>query len=254
METVKIQHKENYAILQLNRGKVNAINHKMVLEIREAFKGFNNDKSVKGVILTGIPNFLSVGLDVIELFGYDAPKINQFFEDFGAMFLDLVTFKKPLVAAISGHSPAGGCVMAVACDYRIMANGESFTIGLNEVAVNIQISQNLVDAYAFWLGRGKAHDLILAGKLLKVNEAKSFGLIDEIVDLNEVLPRAEEKMSEYLMADYQILINTKQKLRKYWLENLERDPEKDLMQAAELWWKPEIRSKMEVFVNSLQNR
>lgn len=254
MQTITITRKQRYVILQLNRGKVNAINHAMVKEIRAAFSEFGTDDSIEGVILTGIPNFFSAGLDVIELFGYDKDQITAFFADFGGMFLDMVTFQKPLIAAITGYSPAGGCVMAVACDYRIMAEGEKFTIGLNEVAVNIQISQNLIDAYAFWIGTGKAHQYILSGKLLKGQEAKEVGLVDQVVPLQEVLSTAENQMKVYLQADQEIFTNTKKKLRKHWLERLEMNPEKDLQQAAQLWWKPAIRAKMEAFVNSLQKK
>ena len=161
---------------------------------------------------------------------------------------------KPLIAAITGYSPAGGCVMAIACDYRIMAAGEKFTIGLNEVAVNIQISQNLINAYSYWIGKGKAHEYILSGKLLKVEEAKELGLINKVVALDDVLETAEKQMQLYLSADEEIFINTKRKLKKDLLDSLEMNPEKDLQQAIQLWWKPEIRAKMNAFVKSLQKR
>ena len=194
------------------------------------------------------------GLDVIELYSYDEEQIRSFFTDFGGLFIDLVTFEKPLVAAITGYSPAGGCVMAVACDYRVMAKGEKYTIGLNEVAVHIQISKNLIDAYAFWIGYGNAHKFILDGKLLKVDEALEVGLIDEAVELENVLPRAEKQLKKYISFHEGIFRNTKQKLRKDWLSKLETDPKKDLLEAAEMWWKPEIRSRMKAFVESLQKR
>jgi 3,2-trans-enoyl-CoA isomerase len=254
MNTIQLTKKENYAILQLKRGKVNAINHEMVKEIRAAVADVASDDRTHGLILTGIPNFFTAGLDVIELYSYDKDQITAFFTDFGGMFIDLVTFEKPLIAAITGYSPAGGCVMAIACDYRIMAKGEKFTIGLNEVAVSIQISKNLIDAYAFWIGYGKASQYILNGALLKVDEALEVGLIDEAVDLEEVLPRAEEQLKTYLSFHKGIFKNTKQKLRQDWLSKLETDPEKDLKQAAELWWQPEIRSRMKAFVESLQKR
>jgi 3,2-trans-enoyl-CoA isomerase len=254
MNTIQILEKDRYAILQLNRGKVNAINHEMVLEIRQAFKEFTSNKAIEGVIITGTPHFFSAGLDVIELYSYDREKINHFFSDFGGMFLDLVTFKKPLISAITGYAPAGGCVIAIACDYRIMAAGEKYTIGLNEVAVHIQISNNLINSYAYWIGKGLANTYILSGTLLKVEDAKSCGLVDKVVALEEVLSSAESQMNKYLSFDHEIFINTKQKLRKEWLEGLEMDPAKDLAQATELWWKPSIRSKMKAFVESLQKR
>ena len=254
MNTIQITRKENYAILQLNRGKVNAINHQMVKEIRAAVADIASDENTHGLILTGIPNFFTAGLDVIELYSYNKEQITAFFADFGGMFIDLVTFEKPLIAAITGYSPAGGCVMAVACDYRVMAKGEKFTIGLNEVAVSIQISKNLTDAYAFWIGSGKATQYILDGALLKVDEALEVGLINEAVELEEVLPRAEKQMQKYLSFHQTIFKNTKKKLRQDWLNKLETDPEKDLKQAADMWWQPEIRSRMEAFVKSLQKR
>jgi len=254
METINITNKGKYSIVQLNRGKVNAINHQMVKDIREAMKGFAEDDNTRGVILTGIPHFFSAGLDVIELYEYDEAQIEAFFIDFGSMFIELAKFPKALICAIPGHCPAGGCVIAITADYRIMAEGEKYSIGLNEVAVNIQISQNLVDAYSFWLGTGKASEYILDGKLLKVQEAHEAGLINEVAPMEEVLERAEKKMKHYLRANKTIFTNTKAKLRKNWLENLEGDAKADLQEAMTIWWKPEIRMMMKMFVASLTQK
>jgi len=254
MNTIQITRKDNYAILQLNRGKVNAINHEMVKEIRAAVAEFADSDDVKGLILTGTPHFFTAGLDVIELYSYDKEKITEFFADFGGLFIDLVTFEKPLVAALTGYSPAGGCVMAIACDYRVMAKGEKYTIGLNEVAVNVQISKNLTDAYAFWLGTAKAHHYILNGALLKVDEALEVGLINEAVDLEEVLPAAEKQLQKYLSFHEGIFKNSKKHLRQNWIDQLETDPKKSLKQASDMWWEPEIRARMKTFVESLQKK
>lgn len=254
MNTIKVTRKDNYAIIQLNRGKVNAINHEMVKELRTSIGEIANDDNTGGLILTGIPNFFTAGLDVIELYSYDKEQITNFFEDFAGLFIDLVTFEKPLISAITGYSPAGGCVMAVACDYRVMAKGEKFTIGLNEVAVNIQISKNLIDAYSFWIGSGLAHKYILDGKLLKVEEALEVGLIDKAVDLDEVLLTAEKQMKKYLSFHQGIFKTTKKKLRQDWLNGLELDPKKDLKEAADMWWQPEIRARLKAFVDSLQKK
>ena len=254
MNTISITRKHNYAILQLNRGKVNAINHLMVQEIRSAIASFHEDSEVKGVILTGIPHFFTAGLDVIELYSYNKEQITAFFADFGGMFIDLVTFKKPLVAALTGYAPAGGCVMAIACDYRVMAKGDRYTIGLNEMAVSIQISKNLTDAYAFWLGSGSAYKYILEGKLLKVDEALKAGLIDDAVVLEDVLPTAEKQMQKYLSFHGEIFKSTKAKLRQDWLSKLEKDAEKSLEEASTMWWDPEVRARMEAFVERLQKK
>ena len=254
MKTLVLTKKENYTIVQMNRGKVNAINHEMVNELSEVFNILENDQGVKGVILTGQPHYFSAGLDLIELYQYDKNQIQEFFTAFGALYLQLVQFKKPFISAITGHSPAGGCVLAVTSDNRYMAQGDTYVIGLNEVAVNIQISQNLTEIYAFWMGDGLAHRYIMEGKLLNGKEALAAGLVDELVPLDTVLERSEKQMKHYLKANQEILINTKKKLRKHLWDILDLNAENSLKEATILWWKPEIRSKMKAYVESFTNK
>lgn len=254
MKTLEITYKEEYAIVQMKRGKVNAINFEMVQELRDTFHALEENTEVKGVLLSGQPHYFSVGLDLIELFRYDKNQIRDFFASFGALYLQLVQFKKPFISAITGHSPAGGCVLAVASDNRYMAEGDDYVIGLNEVAVHIQISQNLTEIYAFWIGDGLASRYILEGKLLTGKEAVASGLVDELVPLENVIERAENQMQLYMRADQEILVNTKQKLRKHLFDKLDLKAENSLKEAAELWWKPEIRARMKAYVESFSSK
>lgn len=253
MNTLEIEHKENYAVVSMKRGKVNAINHEMVSELSEVFGAIENS-DLQGVVLSGQPHFFSAGLDLIELIAYNEGEIQSFFRDFGALYQQLVRFPKPFISAITGHAPAGGCVLAVTSDNRFMAEGEKYRIGLNEVAVNIQISQGLIDAYTYWIGEGMANRYILEGKLLTAEEAQVVGLVDALVPLEKVLETAENKLKLYLKADQEIWLTTKKKLRSQWLVKLEREGEDSLQEAARLWWKPEIRTKMEAFVKSFSNK
>ena len=253
MEYLQIEKKKDYVIVQMNRPKVNAINEQMVAEIRQTFQALEKDDSCRGVILTGIPNFFSAGLDVIELFDYDEARMRDFFIAFGSLHVEMVRFTKPFICAITGHSPAGGCVMSITADYRVMAEGPKYSIGLNEIAVNIQISRNLIEAYAYWLGRSKANQFVLDGKLLSTQEAFDYGLVDQICPLDEVLEQAEKKMQQYILADANIFKNTKKKLRNNWLTNLVFD-EAELEEAIKIWWNPEVRMKMAAFVHYLKNR
>ncbi len=254
MNTLEVTYKETYAVVKMNRGKVNAINFEMVQDLRDTFYKLGENPEIKGVILTGQPHYFSAGLDLIELFQYDKPQMKDFFVSFGALYLELVQFKKPFISAITGHSPAGGCVLAVTSDNRYMADGEQYVIGLNEVAVNIQISQNLTEVYAFWMGNGLASRYILEGRLLSGKEALAAGLVDELLPLEKVLERAEQQMQKYMMADQEILINTKSKIRKHLLDKLDLKAENSLREANELWWKPEIRAKMKAYVESFSTK
>ena len=248
MNTLDITYKNEYAIVQMNRGKVNAINFEMVQELGDTFHKLEQNPIVRGVILTGQPHYFSVGLDLIELLQYDKDQIRDFFTSFSALYLKLIQFKKPFISAISGHCPAGGCVLAVTSDNRYMADSDTYIIGLNEVAVNIQISQNLTEVYAFWMGEGLASRYILEGKLLTGKEALAAGLVDELVPLEGVVERAEKQMMLYMESDEEILTSTKRKLRKHLLDKLDLNPRNALKEASELWWKPEIRAKLKAHV------
>ena len=170
------------------------------------------------------------------------------------MYVELARFTKPFICALTGHSPAGGTVIAVAADYRVMAEGEKYGIGLNEVAVNVQISTNLIEGYSFWLGKSLAYRCILEGKLLNPEEAKNANLVDEVVAIEDVLPKAEKRMRHFLQADRNIWLNTKTKLRSDWLGKLNEQSEDELNEALAIWWSPEIRMKMQMFKAMLAAR
>ncbi len=254
MKRLIITKKESYTIIQLNGPRANAINLEMVEELRTTIADLESDPKVRGVIITGKPKYFSVGLDLIDLYSYDEEKIAKFFRAFGTMYIELAHFSKPLIAAITGHAPAGGAVIALTCDYRILAEGEVYGIGLNEVAVDIQISDNIIHGYAFWLGYGKATKYLLEGKLLRPHEALESGFADEVVPLDEVLAKAEQQITKYLQADETIFKTTKLKCRKVWLDQLEEENEDTLREALEIWWNPEIRSKLKTLVESINNR
>lgn len=254
MEHLVVTRKPDYTIVQLNRGKVNAINHDLVKEFRKTMKVLSSDSTVRGVIISGKPNFYSAGLDLKEIYYYNEDEIAEFFKDFGNLYLELVKFPKPLIAAITGHSPAGGTVIAITCDHRVMANAEKFTIGLNEVAVNIQISEDILRAYKFWLGEGLASRFILEGKLLKADEALKVGLVNEICPVEEVVERAEKQMQKFLIADDGIFQSTKYKARKEWINSLNTDGGTAFEESVKSWWRPEIRQRMKMFVDILNKK
>lgn len=254
MQTLKTIQKDNYIIIQLNRPKVNAINQTMINELLELIKSVENDEKNKGMILTGLPNFFSAGLDVKEIFPYSKEEIKTFFSSFFKLHINLVKFKKPFVCAINGYSPAGGTIFNMAADYRIMAEGKKFVIGLNEMAVNIQVPQVIADGYRFLLGNSKANEFMLNGDLLSSKKALEVGLIQDIATQEQLLELAEKQMQKYLSADEDIFINTKRKLRRDWLLNIDKDFDKELEETLNLWWKPEVRAKFETFVKSLTKK
>lgn len=255
MNTISIIKRANYDILELNRGKSNPINHEMVKEIRAYLAQIIEDDTVRGVILTGnTPGFFSVGLDLKELYYYDEKQMAAFLVDWEAMVFELAKFPKLLIAAINGYSPAGGCVLAVTCDYRIMGKGEKFVIGLNEVAVGIVVPEYIFQLYAFWIGKRQAYHNLLRGKLLSVEDAKAQHLLDKVCDLEEVLPAAEKEMARLLRSPDNLLIHTKASMRAELWDRLDAIPPTNISDKLKAWFDPSSRAVMKMIVEQLEKR
>lgn len=253
MNTLSIIERSNYEILQLSRGKANPISHEMVKEIRAYLKRVVENDKVRGFILTGnTPGYFSVGLDLTELYYFDEEQLAAFWADWEAMVYELAKFPKPFITAINGYSPAGGCVLATTSDYRMMAKGEKFVIGLNEVAVGIAVPEYIFQLYAFWLGKRQAYHNLLRGKLLTVEEAYAQHLLDEVCEMEEILPKAEKEMQRLLRSPDNLLINTKAAMRAELWERLDAAPPASLEDKLKAWFDPASRAVMKMIVEQLE--
>jgi enoyl-CoA hydratase/carnithine racemase len=251
MNTLKITLGDTVAVISLDRGRSNAINHEMISDLSSAFKMLEEDVTVAGVILTGKPGFFSSGIDLIEAFGYNEQQIKDFWIDFLALQRMLISFKKPLVAAINGHSPAGGCVLAIGCDYRLMAEGP-FIIGLNEVPVGIIVPDSIFHVYAFWLGQRRAYQYLLEGKLLQVQEALASGLIDEVHPAEQLMAAAEKKIKTYMSFNAVTWSQSKVNLRKELLEKISMDQTAVLALMLKQWWSQAVMQGLQMMIENLK--
>lgn len=245
MENIIIKKKENYAILKLNRGRGNAINMAMMADLIEALNQLKKDDEVRGVVLSGNEGIFSVGLDVKELLSFtDKEGINEFFNLFGKLVVKMASFPKLMIAAINGHSPAGGCVLAICCDYRVMSDG-AYTIGLNEVPVGIMINPLIYGLYAFWIGERQAYHNFLDGKLCTPEEAKRYGLVDELTSSDMVQELAEQKLKNWLEHDHDTVLGVKHNIRMSYLNKIiEESKWEGLVNASEHFWKDSSRETL----------
>ncbi|MDB5154007.1 MAG: echA8 1 [Mucilaginibacter sp.] len=253
MSTFQITVNDKLGIITLDRGRSNPINHQMVKDLAGCIKTLENDHSVGGVILTGKEGFFSSGIDLIEVYDYNEDEIRAFWIDFISLQNMLASFKKPMVAAISGHSPAGGCILAICCDHRIMAEGK-FIIGLNEIPVGIIVPDGVFNLYAFWLGRRKAYQYLMEGKLLNINEALDAGLIDEICSPGSLLDLAEKKARSYMQMNAITWSQSKLNLRKELISKLNDDQTDTLNKMLEQWWAPATRKGLQIMIQSLKSK
>lgn len=255
METLQTQRPDEYnqarLIITLNRGKANPINMQMVTELRAAVKTLREDETLKGGILTGQPRYFSAGLDVVELYGYDEATMREFWVQFSALIVDLVSLPKPLVAAISGHSPAGGCVLALCCDQRLMAEGP-YRIGLNEVPVGIVVPPTIYYLYAAVIGEGKAYHHLLNGSLMLPEEALAEGLVHQVLPAEALMEVAQGRLTHYLGMNPTAWGISKGLLHKQLLGQLQGDFEDLFGPVLKHWWAPEFRSQLAAMIQKLK--
>lgn len=250
MKTLQINIDNKLAVLTLNRGRSNPINAEMVAELISTIKEMEADDAVEGLIITGKEGFFSAGIDLIEIYNYDEQQSKDFWTGFLLMQATLAAFKKPIVAAITGHAPAGGCIIALCSDYRVMANG-NYRIGLNEIPVGIIVPEAVFHLYAFWLGKRKAYQYLLEGKLLNPDEALRDGLVDEVVEPASVFIVAEKKIRLYMKMNTVTWQQSKLNLRKELINQMQVDHSETLNKMLAQWWLPETRLSLQKVIDQL---
>lgn len=253
MNTINVTIKDRLALITLNRGKSNAMNREMITELTDILHNISADDNIGGVVITGRENFFSAGLDLIELYNYNEEEIRSFWHLFLEFAAKITAFKKPLVAAINGHSPAGGCVIALACDARIMAEGK-YIIGLNEVPVGIIVPEGIAELYAFWLGKGHASRSLLEGRLFNPEEALEIGLIDELVNPASIMTAAERRIRKYMAFESNTWQQSKLNIRKDLIAATAADQSATLELMLTQWWTPASRSLLKMIIDNLQKK
>ncbi|TYP91782.1 enoyl-CoA hydratase/carnithine racemase [Sphingobacterium allocomposti] len=252
-EFIRTQTVDHIASIGLDRGKSNAMHLEMVQELCTELGRAKDDPSVEAVIIHGKEGFFSSGLDLISLYDYDADKMRRFWEAFMELIYTLASLPKPTIASITGHSPAGGCVLAICCDYRIMADGD-YIIGLNEVPVGITVPSSIFELYSFWLGEATAYRNLLEGKLYQPSEALTSGLIDEAVPLERIQTAASRKAKSWTQFDRHAWGTTKLNLRSALLQKIRDNKTQAITQVLEQWWRPSTRQILKTIIDNLTKK
>jgi enoyl-CoA hydratase/carnithine racemase len=195
--------------LRLARPPVNALDPALSGEIA-AEVAAAAAAGVRGLVLSGGPKVFSAGLDVPYLvsLGSDRAALQAAWEAFFVAARALANAPMPVVAAIAGHAPAGGCVLALCCDYRVMASGP-FAIGLNETRVGLVAPEGIQHLLRRVVGPHRAERLLVAGELLQAEAALAIGLVDELVDIDSVATRARVWLEQLLTLPRQPMLETR---------------------------------------------
>lgn len=181
-------HDGGIHLLRLARAPVNALDPAVCVALREAIDTAVAD-GARGLVLSGGPKVFSAGLDVPHLLALDSDALMPAWEAFFEAARAIAGSPVPVVAALNGHAPAGGCVLALCCDYRVMASGP-YRIGLNETKVGLVAPDGIQHLMRRVLGAHRAERLLVAGEMVDAQRALEIGLVDELTDIDHVPARA----------------------------------------------------------------
>ena len=242
MRFLNLKRNNKIAMITLSRGKVNAVNNETVIEFSRLFVELEKDESVKGVVLTGQGNFFSFGFDVPELYDYSPAEFTRFLQSFCQMYKDIFLFPKPMVVAINGHAVAGGCILALMADFRVIA-GNKAKMSLNEVTFGAALFAGAVEMLRFAAGNKTASEVLLSGQMFNPQEALKMGLVDQLTSEDQLLLSAEKKavaMGQYYGPNFAAL---KRLLRQPIAEEWSRREENSIVEFVQIWYSPETREK-----------
>lgn len=174
--------------IKLARAPVNALNFELLDALVNAVEQAPGNGSA-GIVLSGGAKVFSGGLDVPYLLGCNPEDLKACWKRFFDAARALARSPVPVAAAIGGHSPAGGCVLALCCDYRVMAEGP-FRIGLNETQVGLVVPDSIQYLMRRIVGAHRAERLVVAGAMVEAQKAFELGIVDQLAPQEYVVPAA----------------------------------------------------------------
>ena len=197
-ETILTRTEGKAAIITLNRPKqLNALSPQLMVELGTALKAFDADDAIGCIILTGSEKAFAAGADIGAMAAYtfaDVYKNDYITRDWET----IRSIRKPVIAAVSGFALGGGCELAMMCDFIIAADNAKF--GQPEIKLGIIPGAGGTQRLPRAVGKAKAMDLALTGRMMDASEAERAGLVSRVVALDKLMEEALG--AALLIADY----------------------------------------------------
>ena len=233
--------------INISRGKVNAINDQLVSELSMYLHKLADDSHCKTVIITGRGNFFSFGFDIPELLKYSKNEFLDYLSKFNDLVKQIFMFPKPVIASINGHCIAGGCIIALASDFRIMSNSGA-KISINEINFGSTLFSTAVEILKHVVGSRRAETILFSGKMYLADDALNAGLVDEVYPEEELKRRVLEIASQYSEKDPSSFQSLKRISRLKTMESISSMEKESLIEFTEIWYSEQTRENLEKII------
>lgn len=195
----------------------------------------------RAIVLSGQPGMFSAGLDIVTLARLDRSQVEKFWRQFFKLLQTIASSPVPIASAITGHCPAGGAVMTIHGDYRVMARGD-YKIGLNEVQVGLVVPPHIQRVLIRLVGKYRAERLMVAGALLSPEEALEIGFVDELADDSEAtIQQAVDWCTRHTSLPPGAMSTTRQLIRQDLITNYDDLTQEDVDLFTGVWFSDETQ-------------
>ena len=251
------QQDDGVVSMQLSSKPVNGLSLDVCREFTATLKDLEANSAVRGMVLgSAVKGIFSAGLDLRSLLitpEQTADDLATFWTAVQELWLTLYMSRLATVAAISGHCPAGGCLLALSCDARVMVEG-SYRMGLNEVHLGLVAPPWLSTMLKDTVGRRQAEWMLQLGQLLSADEALHVGMIDEVVPLASLHGASNAKMMELLSIPDGARAMAKQQVRRDAAAALRDFQNEDLDEFMSLITDPSVQMSLVAYLQSLKKK
>ncbi|MBP6596779.1 MAG: enoyl-CoA hydratase/isomerase family protein [Arenimonas sp.] len=248
--SIELQRHGAVLEVRLARPPVNALTPELLLALRAAVEAAPG-QGARGIVLTGGEKVYSGGMDVPHLMSLQRQPLIDAWATLFAAARAIAGSALPVVAAIGGHAPAGGCVLALCCDYRVMASGP-FRIGLNEVQVGLVAPDAIQYLLRRAVGTARAERLLVAGALVESAQAQALGLVDELAEQSQVLARSIAWLEDLLQRPATAMQATRRIARADVVAALAAFDDRELEGFIDDWYAPDTQAALQALLARLK--
>lgn len=250
---VQVDDKSGIATVTMQRAPVNGLNLELLTDLSDALTDLDNNNA-RGMILTSSnKTIFSAGLDIMEMYKPKPERVRQFWSTLQDVWMQLYGSSFPTVAAINGHSPAGGCLLAMCCEYRVMVN--NYTIGLNETQLGIVAPDWFMATMKNTISARETELALTSGRLYTTEEALNVGLVDEVAaDKDECLAKAQAFFKRFARINPMARMFTKHSLRSKDIQALADKKEEDIQTFLTFVNDPRVQKGLEMYLEALKKK
>ncbi len=236
------------SVLKLEHGKANALDLELLIELERQLIAFEESPQ-RSMVLTGRDRIFGAGVDLYRLVDGGDAYLVQFLDALDRAFRKLYSLEKPVVAAVNGHAIAGGCILALACERRLMSAGQG-SMGITELLVGVPFPSMALEIVRSGLAPHVVEDLLFSGRLCAPEECLRLGLVHAVVEGQALLTEALKAAAHLGAISSETYRMTKREFRAAALRRVDGEGAQYDVQVRKRWHSKDVHERIRQFMKS----